>query len=118
MAFTFDLTASGMAGNLAFVRSEIGDVNSDSPMFQDEEIQFYLRRGSPQLAVISLLEGLIAKIANTPNFKADWLQVDSANQLKALTELLKIKRRSYGLVEAGEVGTVAFIQQQRIDVRE
>jgi hypothetical protein len=66
--------------------------------FTDEEITFQIgEQGGWQKAVMACLQSKIMLIANTPDFKADWLQVDSAVALDSLRGLLKVKQKELGL---------------------
>jgi hypothetical protein len=53
--------------------------------------------GTWKRAVIALLESLIARLASTPNFQADWLRVDTASAIKAFEGLIIRKRRELGV---------------------
>lgn len=95
MTFTYSLTAPYT--DLTKVRFALGDTDSTAAKFSDEEINFQISEQLTwQAAVITLLQGLIAKLA-IPNFTADWLQVDATTARKDLMWLLKEKRNEYGI---------------------
>lgn len=91
MTFTYNVASPT---DVTRVRFHTGDTVEDSAKWSDEEITFVITEsGSWQRAVIQLLQGLVAEMARTPNFRADWLSVDAAQALPALKELLAQKRR-------------------------
>lgn len=80
------------------VRFHLGDTEEASARFSDEEIAAVLAEyGSYQTAVIALLQNLIAKLAATPDFQADWLSMDSSRSVAGYKELLAEKRRQFGI---------------------
>lgn len=96
MTFTYNITPP--YDDIARVRFHLGDVDVDTAVFQDEEIQFRIvEDGGWQRAVIGCLESLIARISATPDFHADWLNVQQANPLKYYTMLLTRKRQEFGI---------------------
>jgi hypothetical protein len=95
------------------VRFHIGDTSAAAPIFSDEEIAGIITEvGGWQQAVIECLENIIAKLAGTPNFTADWLTVSTSAALKAYKDLLASKRRKFGISE-GRTATVTY--QYRAD---
>lgn len=96
MTFSYNLT-SPVADN-ARVRFALGDVIVDGAIFSDEEIAFQLAEtGTWQKTVIACIESVIARLAATPDFRADWLQVSQATALAQWQLLLKTKRMEYGI---------------------
>lgn len=94
---TFTYTPS-TPNDITRVRFAIGDTDTTAAVFTDEEITFQISETTTwQRAVIALLESLIARLAATPDFQADWLRVSQAEALKAYQALLKIKRAEYGV---------------------
>lgn len=95
MTFTYDLTN---VTDLTRVRYHLQDTNPDGPLFSDEEINFAIsEKLTYQRATVSLIQALIARMANEPDFRADWLNVNRASQLAKYQELLKQKRAEFGL---------------------
>ena len=95
MTFTYSITSPYT--NLDRVRFALGDTDSTAAKFSDEEINFQISEQTTwQAAVITLLQGLIAKLS-IPNFTADWLQVDATTARKDLMWLLQQKRNEYGI---------------------
>lgn len=93
---TYDL--SGGFTDMTRVRFHTGDTDVSAPMFEDAEINAVITEaGTWKLAVIALLESLIARLASTPNFTADWLRVDNASAIKAFEALIVRKRREFGI---------------------
>lgn len=87
------------------IRFELGDTISTNALYQDEEIAAALTASDDEWkpAVIMLLDGIIAKLSRTPNTKADWLTVDVASMLRAMTALRDRKVDEYGLTNDGEL---------------
>ncbi len=79
------------------VRFHTNDTNCDAYRFEDAEIAFMIAEcGGWKPAVIACIEAMIAEVANTPDFKADWLTVDSSKALASLSALLATKRKTLG----------------------
>ncbi len=96
MTFTWDI--SGGFTDLARVRFHLGDMDSAAPKFTDEEINAVIAEaGSWELAVIACIDSLIMRL-NVPDFKADWLQVDSSTARAGYEQMRPIKKRELGLV--------------------
>lgn len=94
------------------VRFHIGDTNSDAPMYSDAEIHGMIAEaGTWQGAVVMALESIIARLAATPDFTADWLKVDVGSQIEAYQRLLDMKRAEFGL---GMIGSEA-VHVYRLD---
>lgn len=101
MTWTFDLT--GGFTPLTHVRFEIGDVNSDRQILQDETINAVIAdTGSWQTAVIACIENIIMQLTSQPDFRADWLQVDYRTALEYYQKMLPLKARQLG-VPMGQV---------------
>jgi hypothetical protein len=70
------------------VRFYLGDTVTTAAKFSDEEITAAISEfGAWRVAVLELLNSLIATLSATPNYKADWLQEDidtATKQLRAL----------------------------------
>ncbi len=104
-SFAYDFTV-----NLNRVRFETGDIDPLLPIYADEAITAFLVETDDrwQAAVIMALEGEVARLRRVGKFKADWLEVDPAGQLKAAMALLEKKRAEYGLVTpTGTINTGA-----------
>src|SRR5258708_34918742 len=96
MTFTYDVTVP--VGDITRVRFAVGDVIATGAIFTDEEITFQLSEtGTWQATVITCIESVIARLASTPDFRADWLQVSQATALVQWQALLNTKRMEYGL---------------------
>ncbi len=96
MTATYDLS-SGFT-DLTRVRFHVGDTDMTAPIFDDAEINAVITEaGTWKRAVIALLESLIARLAGTPNFQADWLRVDTGSAIKAFEALIVRKRRELGV---------------------
>ena len=95
MAFTYNLTTPN---DVTRVRFHTGDTDTDSALWQDDEIEFVIdEEGTWQPAVIALIESALVRLAHEPDMTADWLKIDwrrSADNWKAL---LAEKRRRFGL---------------------
>jgi hypothetical protein len=92
--FTYDLVNPN---DITRVRFHIADTDANIAVFQDEEILFVLlESGGWQNAVIVLITNIIAKLS-TPDFKADWLTVDSSTAVKAWQNSLAVKRAEFGI---------------------
>lgn len=86
------------ASNRDRVRFHIGDTNADAAIYSDAEINAMIAEaGTWQGAVVMALESIIARLAGTPDFTADWLKVDVASQIEAYRRLLDMKRAEFGL---------------------
>lgn len=94
---TFTYTPS-TPSDITRVRFHIADTDATAYRYSDEEITMLISEtGTWQKTVIACIEGMIADIASNPDFKADWLQVDSSKSLAGLQALLQQKRRSLGI---------------------
>lgn len=94
---TFTYAPSATPSDLTRVRFALGDTVSASAKFSDEEIAMQIAEQTTwQAAVVTLLQGLIAKMS-IPNFSADWLTVDPTTARKDLMWLLQQKRNEYGI---------------------
>lgn len=96
MTFTYDLVA---VTDLTRVRFHTGDTDEDTAKWSDEEIQFVISEqdGNWKKAVIVLIQNLLAEMARTPNFTADWLRVDAQSARESLKALLAEKKAELGL---------------------
>lgn len=112
MTFTYNLVTPN---DITRVRAAIGDTVEASAMFSDEEIAFYIAENAGwQAATIALVQTLIAKVASTPDFKADWLEVDASKALAGYEALLSELRRRFGMSQAPSVRVTA-VQTYRRD---
>lgn len=95
MAFTY---TPATPDDITRVRFNISDTVAATAKFTDEDITFQIAEtGSWQGAVIGCLENLIAKLTTNPDFKADWLTVDSQYAIEGLQKLLVEKKKTLGL---------------------
>ena len=86
MTFTYDITAPTDKDR---VRFQIRDIDESAARFQDEDIEFALSEGGDVAgAVTLLLRTDRVRAAMTPDFKADWLSVDSQAQVDGIGKLL------------------------------
>jgi hypothetical protein len=93
MTFTFDNTLST---DLAKVRFEIGDVNSEGHYLEDETINYFLTNFSVGQAVVSSIDHIITQLS-IPDFKLDWMSVTNGQARAAFENLLKQKCQKYGI---------------------
>lgn len=111
MTFTYSISAPYT--DLTKVRFALGDTDSTAAKFSDEEIAFQIsEQVTWQAAVITLLQGLIAKMS-IPNFTADWLTVDATTARKDLMWLLQQKRNEYGIAALSTEVTYAYRPDSR-----
>ncbi len=111
MTFTYNGT---LATDLDTVRFWIGDTDEASAWLSDETITALLAaQGSVGGAVIAGIQYIIRKLS-TPNFRADWLQVDNATARAGYEKMLAEMRREFGLaaVTASAVHTYRFDSDQ------
>lgn len=96
MTFTYDLSSHT---DLTRVRYHLADVTEADAIWSDEEITFAIElyNGSWQEAVIGLIEQQITSLARIPDFKADWLSINSSSSIKSWQHLLSSKRQEFGL---------------------
>lgn len=96
MTFTYD---TENPTDITRVRYHTSDTVEDTATWSDEDITFAisLNNGNWQQAVISLLEQYAVNLTLTPDFRADWLSIDSGNPLDGLRELISVKRREFRL---------------------
>lgn len=93
---TFTYTPSSV-NDITRVRYHIGDTVESGALFTDEEITMVITEtGTYQTAVISLLQAMIAKYSE-PDFRADWLSVNSSKAVASLRTLLSQKRKEFGI---------------------
>ena len=93
MTFTYDNT---LATDLAKVRFEIGDVNSEGHYLEDETINYFLTNYSVGQAVVSCLDHIITQLS-IPDFRLDWMSVTNGQARSAFENLLKLKSQKYGI---------------------
>ena len=109
MTFTYDNTLST---DLAKVRFEIGDVNSEGHYLEDETINYFLTTSIGQ-AVVSCLDHIITQLS-IPDFKVDWMSVSTAEARKAFENMLKLKCQKYGISQ-GAVMSSSISHAHRAD---
>lgn len=111
MTFTYLGT---LTTDLDRVRFWLGDTDEASAWLTDETITALLAsQGSVGGAVIAGLQYIIRKLS-TPNFRADWLQVDNATARAGYEKMLAELRREFGLaaVSASAVNTYRLDSDQ------
>jgi len=88
MTFTLNLDSPD---DVARVRMEIGDVDSEAERLSDEMINFHSSENDDvwQVACIACIDTLIGML-NTPGFTADWLKVDPKS---AIDQYVKMRSR-------------------------
>jgi len=95
---TFTYSPSATPSDTTLIRYHIRDTVEASAIFTDEEIAMVLAdQSTVKAAVISLLRGKIAELSSEPDFKADWLQVDSSRAVAGLEKLLNEKLNEFGI---------------------
>ncbi len=95
MVFTYDLSTPD---NNTRVRYHVGDVDSTVAMFQDDEIAFVLsEEGTWQLAVVSLIKSIIARLSHEPDMTADWLTISWRRSADNWQKLLSVKMSEFGI---------------------
>jgi len=96
---TFTYTVSDTPSDLTKVRYYIGDTDSATAMFTDEEVSMVLSIESDDVgaAVISLIETAMAKLAKEPDMQADWLKVDWRRSADNWATLLGKMKERFGL---------------------
>lgn len=110
MSFTFDTT---LATDLAKVRFEIGDVNSEGHYLEDETINYFLTNYSVGQAVVSCIDHIITQLS-IPDFKLDWMSVTNGQARAAFENLLKLKSQKYG-IGATAIATCKIVHAHRAD---
>jgi hypothetical protein len=106
MTFTYDLVTPT---NLTRVRYHIGDTESTTAIFSDEEINFVLAEEAAETSVVgatvvSLINTAIAKLNHEPDMQADWLKVDWRRSAENWLRLLSEKKTKFGLSPRGSSG--------------
>lgn len=94
MAFTY---TEDLSDDRDFVRFHSGDVVEDESFLSDAIItSLVTTTGGKEAAAIAAIRHIIARLS-TPNFRADWLQVDNESARKGYEALLKEKQKEFGL---------------------
>jgi len=107
MAWTFDPATDGWT-DVNRVRWNIGDVNSDRQIFQDELIQAVVTDvGTWQIATIVCIEDIIMQITSNPDLTADWLHVSYKTALDSYQRMLTLKARDLS-VPVGQITSTAL----------
>jgi hypothetical protein len=104
MSFSFD---ESLGDDVSLVRFHIGDTSDDGHFLEDETIQYHVDAGSVEAAAINCLRYIVTQLAQ-PNFKLDWLSVDSAEALRAYERLLRLKSQEFGIALLSPVTTISF----------
>lgn len=108
MTFTYDLT-NGFTP-LSHVRFNIGDVDANRAIFQDEVINAVIAdAGTWQKAVILCIQSVIAMLSSNPDFHADWLSVSYKQAVDSWTKLLTLKSRELGVPMGQITATPLYI---------
>lgn len=95
MTFTYD---PGSPDDITRVRFHLGDTDEAAAILTDEEISFAIdMAGGWEAAVIACIQTIIGRLAGEPDFRADWLSVDSSEALDTWRQLLAEKRREFGI---------------------
>lgn len=96
---TFTYTVSDTPTDLTKVRYYLGDTDSATAMFTDEEISMVLSIESDDVgaAVISLIKTAKAKLAKEPDMQADWLKIDWRRSAVQWDILLGEMKEYFGL---------------------
>lgn len=100
MTFTYNIASPT---DRERVRFHVGDTDSATAIFSDEEIAFVLEMvgqvtdndGTYKDAVIMLIQRIQTMIAHKPDTKADWLSVDWKRSAEHWRVLLAQKRREF-----------------------
>lgn len=107
MTWTFAPQTDGWT-DVNRVRWEVGDVNSDRQIFQNEIIQAVVSDvGSWQVASIQCIESIIMQITSNPDLTADWLHVSYKTALDSYQRMLTLKARDLG-VPVGQITATAL----------
>lgn len=94
MTFTYNLDSPD---NVTRVRWHLSDT-VEPAMVSDEEIAFAISEtGTWQKAVIFIIDKKLAEMAMEPDFKADWMSVDSKDAERRLKALRSMKLKEFGL---------------------
>jgi hypothetical protein len=104
MSFSFD---ESLDDDVSLVRFHIGDTNDEGHFLEDATIQYHVDAGSVETAAINCLRYIVTQLAQ-PNFKLDWLSVDSAEALRAYERLLRLKSQEFGIALLSPVTTISF----------
>lgn len=115
MTFTYSVP---FASDLDRMRFHLGDIDSTAPRQSDEELTAVLTLEGVetwQQGVLVAITGMISRLT-TPNFKADWLQVDVKSARDGYWQLLEMKRTEFGL-SASIVATVKHVSRADLPPR-
>jgi hypothetical protein len=94
MAFTY---TEDLSIGRDFVRFHTGDVVSGESFLSDAVITSLIATtGSNEAAVIAAIRHIIARLS-TPNFRADWLQIDNEAARRGYEKFLAEKKKELGL---------------------
>lgn len=94
MTFTY---TEDLDSDRDFVRFHTGDTDSASSFLSDAIITSLLSTYStPQAAAIAGIRYIITKLS-TPNFRADWLQVDTSTARAGYEKMLAEKKNEFGI---------------------
>jgi hypothetical protein len=106
MTFTYDLVT---VTNLTRVRYHIGDTESTTAIFSDEEINFVLAEEAGETSVVgttvvSCITSIIARLNHEPDMQADWLKIDWRRSAENWKALLSEKKAKFGFSPRGVSG--------------
>jgi hypothetical protein len=111
MTFTF---APALTADLDLVRFHIGDTNTDGHYLEDETITYFLTNYDVATAVIRCIQYIITQLS-TPNFRQDWLSVDTATARAGYETMLKQKAIELGVSLTGAVASSTISLPYRAD---
>ena len=95
---TFTYAPSAAPDNVTQIRYHLSDTDKDTAIYTDEEINMVVAmEGTVGAAVISLIKGIMSKLAMEPDMSADWLKIDWRRSSDAWGQMLTEKRREFGL---------------------
>lgn len=98
MSFSYDVS---LADNVSLVRFHIGDTEVDGYFLDDETISYWnTELGDANKTVIYCIEYIISQLSQ-PNFRLDWMRVDSEAAAASYRELLELKRQELGVPLGG-----------------
>lgn len=115
MTYTFD---ASLSTDVAKVRFHIGDTAEAGAYLQDETINALVTsEGSVGGAVIACIKYIITQLSQ-PNFKLDWLSVDSQTARAGYEKMLKDKAQEFGINLSGVVAASTISLPHRADSHE
>jgi C4-type Zn-finger protein len=95
---TFTYTPSTSPDNITLIRFHIQDVVAAYPIYSDEEIEMMLAvESSVGKTVVTLIEGIIQKLAQEPDVTADWLTISWRRSADQWEKMLADKKKKFGV---------------------